>query len=270
MAKRYRPAISYRLREIPLKSVKVWKDAQARKLDRKGITELARSIKTEGLQNPPMVQKEGKEYLLMSGQRRFAALKRLKAKKIPALVLSTNTKYELDDAKAASVVENLHRKDMETREMALACEFLADKKGKSKAAQSLGISKIMFKKYHGFAGVPEVLKSMVPKIITRDEATKIYQYAPNLKKSIQIAERVSKIEGASLRKRYIKILGTTKRMSHNKALKRAKELTLQKKIRFELTKRRAKGLKIQAEHKDMEPAELATEIVTTWLRKRGY
>ena len=60
MAKRYRPAISYRLREIPLKSVKVWKDAQARKLDRKGVTELARSIKTEGLQNPPMVQKEGK------------------------------------------------------------------------------------------------------------------------------------------------------------------------------------------------------------------
>ena len=55
MAKRYRPAISYRLREIPLKSVKVWKDAQARKLDRKGVTELARSIKTEGLQNPPMV-----------------------------------------------------------------------------------------------------------------------------------------------------------------------------------------------------------------------
>ena len=62
MAKRYRPAISYRLREIPLKSVKVWKDAQARKLDRKGVTE-ARSIKTEGLQNPPMVQKEGKCYL---------------------------------------------------------------------------------------------------------------------------------------------------------------------------------------------------------------
>ena len=155
MAKRYRPAISYRLREIPLKSVKVWKDAQARKLDRKGVTELARSIKTEGLQNPPMVQKEGKEYLLMSGQRRLAALKRLKAKKIPALVLTKNAKYELDDAKAASVVENLHRKDMETREMALACAFLADKKGKSKAAQSLGISKIMFKKYHGFAGVPE-------------------------------------------------------------------------------------------------------------------
>ena len=117
---------------------------------------------------------------------------------------------------------------------------------------------------------PEALKSMVPKIITRDEATKIYQYVPNLKKAIQVAERVSNIEGASVRKRYIKILGTTKRMSHKKALKRAKELTLQKKIRFELTKRRAKGLQIQAERKDMAPADLATEIVTAWLRKRGY
>ena len=85
---------------------------------------------------------------------------------------------------------------METREiLALGQRIPSDKKGKSKAAQSL-ISKIM-KKYHGFAGVPEALKSMVPKIITRDEATKIYQYVPNLKKAIQVAERVSNIEGAS-------------------------------------------------------------------------
>lgn len=84
MTRRFQSPISYRLREIPIKQIKVWKDAQARKLDRDGITELARSIKTEGLQNPPMVQKESKNsYLLMSGQRRLAALKRLGAKKYP-------------------------------------------------------------------------------------------------------------------------------------------------------------------------------------------
>ncbi|MEK0370885.1 MAG: ParB/RepB/Spo0J family partition protein, partial [Nitrosopumilus sp.] len=83
MVKRYNSPISYRLREIPINQIKIWKDAQARKLDREGITELARSIKNEGLQNPPMVQKESKNsYLLMSGQRRLAALKRLGAKKI--------------------------------------------------------------------------------------------------------------------------------------------------------------------------------------------
>ena len=62
----------------------------------------------------------------------------------------------------------------------------------------------------------------------------------------------------------IKILGTTKRMSHKKALKRVDTDPIAK------TKRRAKGLQIQAERKDMAPADLATEIVTAWLRKRGY
>lgn len=57
LAKRYHSPITYRLREIPIKQIKIWKDAQARKLDRDGIAELAKSIKNEGLQNPPMVQK---------------------------------------------------------------------------------------------------------------------------------------------------------------------------------------------------------------------
>ena len=78
---RYSSKVSYRLKEIPIKQIQVWKEAQARKLNREGISELAKSIKTEGLQNPPMVQKEGNVYLLMSGQRRLAALKRLGCKK---------------------------------------------------------------------------------------------------------------------------------------------------------------------------------------------
>ena len=65
MVKRYNSPISYHLREIPIKQIKIWKDAQARKLDREGIAELARSIKNEGLQNPPMVQKESKNSYLV-------------------------------------------------------------------------------------------------------------------------------------------------------------------------------------------------------------
>ena len=47
MARRYNSKITYRLREIPIKQIKIWKDAQARKLDRDGISELARPIKNE-------------------------------------------------------------------------------------------------------------------------------------------------------------------------------------------------------------------------------
>ena len=121
VAKRYQSPITYRLREIPIKQIKVWKDVQVRKLDRDGIAELARSIKNEGLQNPPMVQKESKNsYLLMSGQRRLAALKRLRAKKIPVLLLTQSTRYDLEDAKAASVVENLNRNKLNIKDTTAA------------------------------------------------------------------------------------------------------------------------------------------------------
>ncbi len=133
--KRYNSLISYRLREIPINHIKIWKDAKAKKLDRVGIAELAKSIKNEGLQNPPMVQKESKNsYLLMSGQRRLAALKRLGAKKIPVLLLTNSTKYDLENAKAASVVENLHRNKMNRKDMTATCVFLSESIGKGKAA----------------------------------------------------------------------------------------------------------------------------------------
>ena len=76
----------------------------------------------------------------MSGQRRLAALKRFGAKKISVLLLSNSTKYDLDNAKVASVVENLHHNKMNTKDMTAACVFMTESIGKSKAAKSLGMS----------------------------------------------------------------------------------------------------------------------------------
>lgn len=270
MVRRYRSTISYRLREIPIKRIKVWKDAQARTLDREGVAELAKSIKSEGLQNPPMVQKEGKNtYLLMSGQRRLAALKRLKAKRIPVLVLTKNTKYDLENAKAASVIENIHRKNMNVKELANACRFLAEEMGKSAAARSLGMSPQTFKKYHGFAGVPDKLKNMVPKVISRDEAMKLYIAVPNVSKAVKIAERISKLD-SPIKKNYLRALAMSPRSSHKILLKRARNLRIQRNIAFKLSKRQAKGLIIQSRRKELTPQELANDIVTGWLKKKGY
>ena len=270
MARRYNPRIIYRLREIPIKQIKVWKDAQARRLDREGVTELAKSIKNEGLQNPPLIQKEGKNlYLLMSGQRRLAAMKRLGAKKIPALVLTKKTEYEIKDAKAASVIENIHRKNMNDRDMASACIFLAEQMGKSKAAQSLGISMRMFRKYHGFAGVPEKLKELVPKTISRDDATKLYQIMPNLSNALKVAEKISKLDSPT-RKKYLEILSKNPRTSHKKILQNAKSLVIPQKFSFKLSKGKARGLAIQSRRQDIAPKELANKIVFDWLTKKGY
>jgi len=266
---RYTSKVSYRLKEIPIKQIQVWKEAQARKLDRVGISELSKSIKTEGLQNPPMVQKEGNLYLLMSGQRRLAALKRLGAKKIPVLVLTRKTEYDIPDAKAASVVENIHRKNMNVKDMADACAFLAGQMGKSKAAQSLGLSMSTFKKYHGFAGVPDKLKELVPKIISRDGATKLYQLIPDVSKAVKIAHQISKLEPQS-KKRYLKVLAHNPNLSHKKIMKKARSLALQQNVSLRLSKRKTRGLGIQSRRQDLYPNELANKIVSNWLRNRGY
>lgn len=270
MAKKYRHTIAYKLHEVPIKQIKVWSDAQARKLDRNGIAELARSIKSEGLQNPPMVQKDGRNsYLLMSGQRRLAALKRLRARRVPVLVLTRKTEYELSDAKAASVIENIHRKNMNIKDTAAACSFLAEQMGKSKAAQSLGMSTSTFQKYHGFAGVPDKLKDLVPKTITRDQATKLYLAVHDTTKALKIAHRISSLGGPA-RKKYLQVLSRSPNSSHKILMKKIRSLQMQQNISLSLSKSKARGLFTQSRNQELEPKELANKIVFDWLKKKGY
>ena len=111
-----------------------------------------------------MVQRDGKNsYLLMSGQRRLAALKRLGAKKIPVLLLNNSTRYDLEDAKAASVVENLHRNKMDTRDMTAACVFLSESVGKGQAAKSLADIIYYFEKVFGICSSSRKITSVCSK-----------------------------------------------------------------------------------------------------------
>lgn len=266
--KRPSAKLPYRLKEIPIKQIRVWKEAQARSLDREGIKELAKSIRTEGLQNPPLVQREGKDsYLLMAGQRRLAALKRLRMRKVPVLIISK--KQEIEDAKAVSVIENLHRRNMNAKDMAKACEYLADTMGKTKGARTLGVSMRTFRKYIGFAAVPDQVKDLVPKVITRDEATKLYQIIPNIKKAIERATKISKYDSPT-RKRYLKALSEDSSASHAAVMRKTKKYRAKRRLLVRLQSKQAKGLSKESLHKEMEPEELANKIVSDWLSRRGY
>lgn len=260
--------ISYRLKEIPIKQINVWKEAQARKLNRENISELAKSIKNEGLLNPPLVQKEGKNaYLLMSGQRRLAALKRLGAKKIPAHVLTKQTSYDLENAKAASVVENIHRNDMNHKEIANSCKFITEHMGKSAAAKSMGMSLQTLNKYLGFAAVPDRLKNLVPEFISRDEMTKLYLIIPNIGKAEGIVSKISKLN-SGLRKKYLTALSQSPKASHMKLLKRAKSMNVKQNISFKISKNNAKKLTSEANRNEMTSDELAEKIIREHLKKK--
>jgi len=144
-------------------------------------------------------------YLLLSDQRRLAALKRLGTKKIPVLLLTQSRRYDIEDAKAASIVANLHRNKMNTKDIPAACVFLTQSIEKTKAAKSLGISSFTLKKYLGFVAVPDRLKQFVPKELSHDDYTKLYQSIPNVTKAVRIAEKIILLD-QKLRKECLRML----------------------------------------------------------------
>ena len=265
--KRYKPAISYKVKDVPIKSVQIWEDAEARELDVTGIRELANSIQSEGLQNPPLVQKAGNNmYKLLSGQRRLEALKRIGAKTIPVLVLQND--YELEDAMAASIIENLHRQNMNSQDMAKSCKFLAAKFGsKTKAAKALGISIQTFKSYLGFDGVPDAIKELVPKTISRNDATRLSQIISNINTAVEIAHKISKYPPAAKR-RYLDALAEDPTAPHGYTKRRANQLRARQNLRIKLSKSQAKTLNRESLKQDMESDELAKKILSDWIARR--
>lgn len=117
------------------------------------IEELAKSIKEQGLLQPIVVRKTSDEkYQIISGERRFRALKSLGENEIPAIV-----REDIDDRQMLelALVENIQREDLNEIEAALSykklideCNYshqqLSDKLGKSRAVvtNSLRILKL--------------------------------------------------------------------------------------------------------------------------------
>ena len=267
MKKRYKHVISYQVRDVPIDSVQVWEEAEARELDTEGIKELSESIRSEGLQNPPLVQRSGNSYKLLSGQRRLEALKRLGAKTIPVLVMQEG--FKLDDAKAASIIENLHRQAMNSKDMAEACNFLAEDMGsKTKAAKALGISMKTLKSYLGYRGVPDALKELVPKTISRDNATRLYRIIPNVSAAVEIAHRISKYPKEAKR-RYLDALQEDHTAPHGYIKRRANQLREKQNIRLRLSKTQAKTLAKESAQRDLESGELVRKIVSDWIARRN-
>ncbi len=145
--------------------------------------------------------------------------------------------------------------------------FLTESIGKAKAAKSLGISSQTLKKYLGFAAVPEKLKQFVPKELSRDDCTKLYQSIPNVSKAVRIAEKITLLD-QKLRKEYLRALSRSPKSSHLKILKKAKSGLLQRKVTIQLTKGNARKLKSLAARKEIEVTEIADKIMSDYLKRK--
>ena len=271
MAKtQYIPKGPYDLQIIKIADIDVWHEANARHTNiMEDIEELADSIDSIGLQNPPLGQKANGKYLLISGQRRLKAFEYLGEKRIPLLILKHP--YDIQRAKLASVIENLHRKEMNAKDIAEACNFLKQKLGTNKkAAKALGISPQTFAKYLGFKAASKELKGMVSdKKISVQDAKRITQIATSNVKAIEFAKIISKLPKKS-KDRYFTALMDEPNAPKEIIRSKANRLKYKDKITIHLPQTYALALGRASEDRELEPEAVAQDAVIEWLKRHGY
>jgi ParB family chromosome partitioning protein len=105
--------------------------------DKESISELADSLKSVGEIQPIIVRKNKKGYQIIAGERRWRAAKFAKLKEVPVLVKDTAE----EDVLLESLIENLHRKDLESHERENAVYELWESgrwKNKAELGRALG------------------------------------------------------------------------------------------------------------------------------------
>lgn len=130
---------------ISLSQFNTRKDLEAGTEDA-GLEDLANSIKEKGLLNPITVrQNRDGTYSLIAGQRRFLACKQLGFATIPAIIRDVSNDT---DATIISLIENVHRADMNPIDKATAFDAIYEKYNDyNKVANETGISVSTIKKY---------------------------------------------------------------------------------------------------------------------------
>ena len=111
------------------------------RFDEKSIDELAQSIRESGVVQPVLVVQEDGQFKIIVGERRWRAAQKAGLKKIPVMIRNLPLAKQLE----ISIIENIHREDLNPLEIALAYQKMtqdlnytqqeiADKVGKDRTS----------------------------------------------------------------------------------------------------------------------------------------
>lgn len=95
------------------------------KFDDQTIDELAQSIRETGIVQPIIVAPEDDHYKIIVGERRWRAAQRAGLRKIPVLIRNIPKEKQLE----VSLIENIHREELNALEIAQAYQRLIDDHG---------------------------------------------------------------------------------------------------------------------------------------------
>jgi ParB family chromosome partitioning protein len=115
--------LSHTVAMIPVSQIEVNPYQPRKDFDEEALEELAQSLKTHGLIQPITVRRlSGKEYQLISGERRLRASRIAGLTEVPAYVRIANDQEMLEMA----LVENIQREDLNPIEISITYQRLID------------------------------------------------------------------------------------------------------------------------------------------------
>ena len=114
-----------RFAELDLEDVKPNPFQPRMKFDDQTIDELAQSIKETGIVQPVIVVPEDDHYKIIVGERRWRAAQKAGLRKIPVLIRNIPKDKQLE----VSLIENIHREELNALEIAQAYQRLIDEHG---------------------------------------------------------------------------------------------------------------------------------------------
>ncbi|HUU37321.1 MAG TPA: ParB/RepB/Spo0J family partition protein [Candidatus Desulfaltia sp.] len=126
------------------------------KFDPQSIEELARSIRETGVIQPILVVPEGDTYKIIVGERRWRAAHKAGLKKIPVLIRQIPIGRQLE----ISLVENLHREDLNPLEIAHVYQRLVEELGhtQEEIATRVGKDRTSVANYLRLLNLPQVVQ----------------------------------------------------------------------------------------------------------------
>jgi len=132
-----------------------------REFSEEALDELADSIRKHGLIQPVIVIKEGEKYILVAGERRLRATKKLGKTTIKAIVVP----YSKEDLREYALIENIQREDLNPLEIALSLDNLIKEHGYTheELAKSIGKSRSYVTNLLRILNMPEMVKESLRK-----------------------------------------------------------------------------------------------------------
>lgn len=174
--------------QVPLDKLKPNTQQPRRDFDEPALHELASSIREHGILQPLVVRRDGDNYEIIAGERRWRAAQMINLKTVPVMLRQADD----DEKLALALVENIQRKSLTPLERARGYQQLLQIHGMShdELAKHLSIARPNITNYLRFLRLPKIIQDALENNKIEIEHAKIIAGMPTEAKQLALFNKI--------------------------------------------------------------------------------